>query len=154
MRDTHTKIIKPWLDLRQNLVSINTETTITRAEHLEIKHLVHCRTISLISFRLRPLNRYETDAKSSPNMQEAKFWPQCFTLGASGHIPHIMELTDRAWMIVQKAQEEARALGDRYVGTDHLLLAMLRDGESAGAWVLDDLQVSYDDVFDRMVTTA
>lgn len=57
-------------------------------------------------------------------------------------------------MIVQKAQEEARALGDRYVGTDHLLLAMLRDGESAGAWVLDDLHVSYDDVFDRMVTTA
>jgi ATP-dependent Clp protease ATP-binding subunit ClpC len=87
-------------------------------------------------------------------MQEAKFWPQCFASGARGHIHTIMELTDRAWMIVQKAQEEARALGDRYVGTDHLLLAMLRDGESAGAWVLDDLQVSYDDVFDRMVTTA
>ena len=65
-----------------------------------------------------------------------------------------MELTDRAWLIVQKAHEEARALGDRYVGTDHLLLAMLRDGESAGAWMLDDLKVTYDEVFDRMVTTA
>lgn len=64
-----------------------------------------------------------------------------------------MELTDRAWMIVQKAQEEARALGDRYVGTDHMLLAILRDGEGAGAYVLEDLGVSYDVVFERLVAT-
>ena len=65
-----------------------------------------------------------------------------------------MELTDRAWLIVQKAQEEARALGDRYIGTDHVLLAMLRDGEGAGAYVLEDLGVSYDTVFERLVTTT
>lgn len=65
-----------------------------------------------------------------------------------------MELTDRAWQIVQKAHEEARALGDRYVGTDHVLLAMLRDGEGAGAYVLDDLGVTYDTVFERLVATT
>ena len=65
-----------------------------------------------------------------------------------------MELTDRAWLIVQKAQEEARALGDRYVGTDHVLLAMLRDGEGAGAYVLEDLGVSYDTVFERLVAAS
>jgi ATP-dependent Clp protease ATP-binding subunit ClpC len=65
-----------------------------------------------------------------------------------------MELTDRAWHIVQRAQEEARALGDSYIGTDHVLLAMLRDGEGAGAYVLNDLGVSYDVVFERLVATT
>ena len=64
-----------------------------------------------------------------------------------------MELTDRAWLIVQKAHEEARGLGDDYVGSDHILLAMLRDGEGAGAYVLDDLGVNYTTVFERLVTT-
>ena len=57
-------------------------------------------------------------------------------------------------MIVQKAQEEARALGDRYIGTDHVLLAMLRDGEGAGAYVLEDLGVNYDTVFERLVAST
>lgn len=65
-----------------------------------------------------------------------------------------MELTDRAWLILQKSQEEARALGDNYVGSDHILLAMLRDGEGAAAYVLDDLGVNYDVVFERLVTAT
>ncbi len=73
---------------------------------------------------------------------------------APGNTCSAMELTDRAWMIVQKAQEEARALGDRYIGTDHMLLAMLRDGEGAGAYVLEDLGVSYDLVFERLVAAT
>jgi ATP-dependent Clp protease ATP-binding subunit ClpC len=65
-----------------------------------------------------------------------------------------MELTDRAWMIVQRAREEAGALGDDYVGSDHILLAMLRDGEGAAAYVLDDLGVNYDTVFERLVVAS
>ncbi len=65
-----------------------------------------------------------------------------------------MELTDRAWMIIQRAQDEAAALGDRYVGTDHVLLAMLRDGEGAGAYVLGDMGVTYDVVFERLVAAT
>lgn len=65
-----------------------------------------------------------------------------------------MELTDRAWMIVQKAQEEARVLGDRFVGSDHVLLAMLRDGEGAGAYVLNELGVDYDTVFERLIAAT
>jgi ATP-dependent Clp protease ATP-binding subunit ClpC len=62
-----------------------------------------------------------------------------------------MQLTERAWQIVQRANEEARALGDDYIGSDHILLAMLREGHGAGANVLDDLGVSYDRVFERLV---
>ncbi len=57
-------------------------------------------------------------------------------------------------MIIQRAQEEAQALGDRYVGTDHVLLAMLRDGEGAGAYVLGDMGVTYDVVFERLVAAT
>lgn len=74
--------------------------------------------------------------------------------GFCGNIPPIMELTERAWMIVQRAQEEARALGDAHVGTDHMLLAMLRDGEGAGAYVLEDLGVDYNVVFERLVSAG
>lgn len=61
-----------------------------------------------------------------------------------------MELTHRASLIVQGAQEEARVLGDAWVGTDHLLLAMLRDRRGAGAWLLDEFGVSYDLVLERL----
>jgi ATP-dependent Clp protease ATP-binding subunit ClpC len=53
-------------------------------------------------------------------------------------------------MVVQHAQEEARELGDAWVGTDHLLLAMLRDRQGAGAWLLDEFGVSYDAVLERI----
>ena len=57
-----------------------------------------------------------------------------------------IDLTRRAWDVVLRAQEEARALGDAAVGTDHVLLAMLGDGRGAGAWLLDELGVDYDRV--------
>jgi len=61
-----------------------------------------------------------------------------------------MDLTDRAWHVVQQAREEALRLGDEHIGTDHVLLAMLRDGEGAGAYVLKDFDVDYDGVFARL----
>ena len=41
-------------------------------------------------------------------------------------------------------------LGDEYVGTDHLLLAMLRDGEGAAAHVLSEFEVTYQGVYDQI----
>jgi len=61
-----------------------------------------------------------------------------------------MELTERAWQVVEQAREEARRLGDEHIGTDHLLLAMLRDGEGAAAYVLADFDVDYRSIYQRM----
>jgi ATP-dependent Clp protease ATP-binding subunit ClpC len=61
-----------------------------------------------------------------------------------------MDLTERAWQVVRQARDEARRLGDEHVGTDHLLLSMLRDAEGAGAYVLADYGVDYDGVFARL----
>ncbi len=43
--------------------------------------------------------------------------------------------TDRAREVVRRAREEARAEGQRPVGTEHLLLAVLADGDGSATRV-------------------
>jgi ATP-dependent Clp protease ATP-binding subunit ClpA len=54
--------------------------------------------------------------------------------------------TDRARRVVQLAQEEARLLRHNYLGTEHLLLGLLYDGEGVAARALESLGVSREDV--------
>ncbi|MCW2924138.1 MAG: ATP-dependent Clp protease ATP-binding subunit ClpC [Thermoleophilia bacterium] len=61
-----------------------------------------------------------------------------------------MEMTERAWSVIGQARDEARRLGDEHIGTDHLLLAMLRDAQGAAAFVLADFGIDYDAIFARM----
>jgi hypothetical protein len=50
--------------------------------------------------------------------------------------------TDRARRVVVLAQDEARKLHHDYVGTEHVLLAMLQDGDGIAVKVLADLGIS------------
>lgn len=50
--------------------------------------------------------------------------------------------TDRARRVVQYAQEEAMRCGVNYIGTEHLLLGLVREGESVAARILERLGVS------------
>jgi ATP-dependent Clp protease ATP-binding subunit ClpC len=52
--------------------------------------------------------------------------------------------TDRARQSVVFAQEEARQLGHNYIGTEHLLLGLLREPDSIAARALDRLAVGLD----------
>ncbi|MFH1680930.1 MAG: Clp protease N-terminal domain-containing protein, partial [Candidatus Eisenbacteria bacterium] len=52
-----------------------------------------------------------------------------------GEIP----FTPRAKRVLELAVEEARLLGHNYVGTEHLLLGLIREGEGVAARVLMDL---------------
>jgi ATP-dependent Clp protease ATP-binding subunit ClpC len=52
--------------------------------------------------------------------------------------------TDRARLVVVLAQEEARELGHDYIGTEHLLLGLIRDGEGVAAQALDALGIRLD----------
>jgi ATP-dependent Clp protease ATP-binding subunit ClpC len=50
----------------------------------------------------------------------------------SGHIP----FTPRAKKVLELASREARQLGHRYIGTEHILLGLIREGEGVAAQVL------------------
>ena len=54
--------------------------------------------------------------------------------------------TERARQVVVLAQEEARDLKHNYIGTEHLLLGLLREGDGVAARVLSALEVSLEDV--------
>jgi hypothetical protein len=54
--------------------------------------------------------------------------------------------TDRARRVVPLAQEEARMLNHNYIGTEHILLGLLREGEGVAAKALESLGISLDAV--------
>ena len=53
--------------------------------------------------------------------------------------------TDRARRVIVLAQEEARALQHNYIGTEHLLLGLIREGEGVAAKALASKGVTLDD---------
>jgi ATP-dependent Clp protease ATP-binding subunit ClpC len=55
------------------------------------------------------------------------------------------KFTDKAKKVMSLAQDEARGLGQMYVGTEHLLLALIKEGEGVAAQALAKLDVSYDE---------
>jgi ATP-dependent Clp protease ATP-binding subunit ClpC len=52
--------------------------------------------------------------------------------------------TDRARRVVVLAQEEARMLDHNYIGTEHILLGLLREGDGIAAKALEALGISLD----------
>jgi ATP-dependent Clp protease ATP-binding subunit ClpC len=54
--------------------------------------------------------------------------------------------TEEARQVVVLAQHEARELGHNYIGTEHLLLGLLRQEQELGAHVLDSLELTLEDV--------
>jgi excisionase family DNA binding protein len=52
--------------------------------------------------------------------------------------------TPRAKKVIELAVEEARRLNHRFIGTEHLLLGLIREGEGIGAGVLESLGVRLD----------
>ena len=55
-------------------------------------------------------------------------------------------LTPRARKVIELAVDEARRLGHHYIGTEHLLLGLVREGEGIAAGVLESLGVSLEKV--------
>src|SRR5215471_9581753 len=55
-------------------------------------------------------------------------------------------LTPRAKKVIELAVDEARRLNHNYIGTEHLLLGLLREGEGIGADVLESFGLSLQEV--------
>jgi ATP-dependent Clp protease ATP-binding subunit ClpA len=54
--------------------------------------------------------------------------------------------TERARHVVVLAQEEARAFKHNYIGTEHILLGLLREEEGVAARILESLEITADEV--------
>jgi ATP-dependent Clp protease ATP-binding subunit ClpA len=61
------------------------------------------------------------------------------------------KFTERARQVVVLAQEESRALKHTYIGTEHILLGLLREHEGAAAHVLHSLGVTIDGVREQVI---
>ncbi|MCH6472202.1 ATP-dependent Clp protease ATP-binding subunit [Sinomonas terrae] len=58
--------------------------------------------------------------------------------------------TDRARRVVVLAQEEARMLNHNYIGTEHILLGLIHEGEGVAAKALESLGISLDGVREQV----
>lgn len=65
---------------------------------------------------------------------------------AVGEIP----FTPRAKKVLDLAVEEAQAMGHNYIGTEHLLLGLAREGEGVAAQVLENSGISFENLRDKI----
>ena len=61
-----------------------------------------------------------------------------------GRLGQDMQLTPRAKRVIDLAYDEARQLNNNYIGTEHLLLGLIREGEGLAGRVLSKLGVDLD----------
>ena len=66
----------------------------------------------------------------------------------AGHIP----FTPRSKKVLELSLREALALGHNYIGTEHILLGLIREGEGVAAQVLVKLGADLPVVRDRVIT--
>lgn len=61
-------------------------------------------------------------------------------------VPNEIGLTPRAKRVIELAVDEARRLNHRYIGTEHILLGLIREGEGIAAGVLEKLGLQLEQV--------
>ena len=62
--------------------------------------------------------------------------------------------TERVRKVLAMAREEAARLHHEYVGTEHILLGLIREGEGVAAAVLQNLSVDLEDVTQKIEDTV
>ncbi|MFZ7633513.1 ATP-dependent protease ATP-binding subunit ClpC [Bacillus velezensis] len=63
-------------------------------------------------------------------------------IGRGQEMSQTIHYTPRAKKVIELSMDEARKLGHSYVGTEHILLGLIREGEGVAARVLNNLGVS------------
>src|SRR3954453_8177818 len=86
-----------------------------------------------------PDHTYDLTASDRAAKQERTF-PKMFE-----------RFTERARQVVVLAQEEARTLKHNYIGTEHILLGLLREEEGLAARVLESLDITVERVRAQVV---
>lgn len=72
-------------------------------------------------------------------------------IGKEETIQETIDFTPRTKRVVEIAFIEARKLGYNYIGTEHLLIAILREGDSIAARILLDLNVNIPKLYNEII---
>ncbi len=75
------------------------------------------------------------------NLKDSRIEVEKIIGRGSGFVAVEIPFTPRAKRVLELSLEEARQLGHNYIGTEHLLLGLIREGEGVAARVLENLGV-------------
>nr|YP_009398553.1 Clp protease ATP binding subunit [Lophocladia kuetzingii]ARW67739.1 Clp protease ATP binding subunit [Lophocladia kuetzingii] len=76
------------------------------------------------------------------NLKDARIEVEKIIGRGSGFVAVEIPFTPRAKRVLELSLEEARQLGHNYIGTEHLLMGLVREGEGVAARVLENLNVN------------
>jgi ATP-dependent Clp protease ATP-binding subunit ClpC len=85
------------------------------------------------------------------NLKDARVEVEKIIGRGSGFVAVEIPFTPRAKRVLELSLEEARQLGHNYIGTEHLLLGLIREGEGVAARVLDNLSVDLSKVRSQII---
>ncbi len=75
------------------------------------------------------------------NLKDSRIEVEKIIGRGSGFVAVEIPFTPRAKRVLELSLEEARQLGHNYIGTEHLLLGLIREGEGVAARVLENLGI-------------
>ena len=85
------------------------------------------------------------------NLKDARIEVEKIIGRGSGFVAVEIPFTPRAKRVLELSWDEARQLGHNYIGTEHLLLGLIREGEGVAARVLENLGVDLNKVRSNVV---
>ena len=85
------------------------------------------------------------------NLKDARVEVEKIIGRGSGFVAVEIPFTPRAKRVLELSLEEARQLGHNYIGTEHLLLGLIREGEGVAARVLENLNVDLSKVRNQII---
>ena len=85
------------------------------------------------------------------NLKDARVEVEKIIGRGSGFVAVEIPFTPRAKRVLELSWDEARQLGHNYIGTEHLLLGLIREGEGVAARVLENLGVDLNKVRSNVV---
>jgi RNA polymerase sigma factor (sigma-70 family) len=147
LRDCQLLVVDEWLEGRSAI-----EFLLNKRGHSDTKEIPLCLLCS-------DLSMFTISAYNSAGVKRLVYKADPDSLERIGE-PYEKEkhgggwslFTERARRVVYFAQEEAAQRGEKCVDTEHLLLGITREPESAGAKILDRLGISLQSVRDEIVS--
>ncbi len=74
-----------------------------------------------------------------------------FLIGREEETAQIIDFTPRSKRVIETAYVEARKLGYNFIGTEHILIAILKEGDSIATRILLDLNVNIPKLYNEII---